>query len=159
MKKTIATITAALTILAVTGCSSSSDTESTSRSTTENSTATSDGDTAITITANGQTISATLNDTQVSQDFIETLPTTLTWNRNADIEYITELSAPLTETGPFYDDVEPGDLVYYNPMDSITIIYEPTVSVPTLTKMGAITSDLAVFEDLPDTIDMRIELD
>ena len=94
----------------------------------------------------------------MSRDFLATLPTTLSWERNAGIEYITELPAPMTETGPFYTDVEAGDIVYYNPMDSITIIYAPTSSVPTLTKMGEITSDLAAFEDLPDNVDMRIEL-
>ena len=83
---------------------------------------------------------------------------TLPWFRNLDIEYITELSAPMTETGPFYTDVQAGDLVYYNPLDSITIIYAPTSSVPTLTKMGEIRSDLTVFEDLPDEVDMRIEV-
>ena len=43
-------------------------------------------------------------------------------------------------------------------MDSITIIYAPTSSVPTLTKMGEVTSDLGAFEDLPDAVDLRIEL-
>lgn len=51
----------------------------------------------------------------------------------------------MTETGPFYTEVEAGDIVYYNPMDSITIIYAPTSSVPTLTKMGEITSDVEAF--------------
>ena len=114
--------------------------------------------TPITITAGDQTFKATLNKTKVAQDFAEMLPVTLPWLRNAEIEYITELDAPLTETGPFYTTVQPGDLVYYNPLDSITIIYEETSSVPTLTKMGEITSaDLAAFEDLPDNVDMRIE--
>ena len=114
--------------------------------------------TSIIITVDGQTFEATLNDTEVSQDLIETLPITLPWYRNYDIEFITELDAPLTETGPFYTDVQPGDLVYYNPMDSLTIIYEETSSVPTLTKMGEITSDLISFRDLPDNVEMRIEL-
>lgn len=109
-------------------------------------------------TAGGRTITATLNDSDVSQDFIETLPATLPSYRNYDIEFITELAAPMTETGPFYTDVQPGDLVYYNPMDSITVIYEETSSVPTLTKMGEVTSDLNVFKSLPDDIEMRIEL-
>ncbi|WP_338184412.1 cyclophilin-like fold protein [Jatrophihabitans sp.] len=109
------------------------------------------------MTAGDKTITATLNDSQVSQDFAATLPVTLPWFRNLDIEYITELDAPMTETGPFYTDVQPGDLVYYNPLDSITIIYEETSSVPTLTKMGEITSDLDVFDDLPDNVKMRIE--
>lgn len=115
------------------------------------------GGTAVTITAGGRTFDATINDSQVSRDFLATLPATLPWERNAGIEYITELPAPLTETGPFYTDVEAGDIVYYNPMDSITIIYAPTSSVPTLTKMGEVTSDLAAFADLPDSTDMRIE--
>jgi hypothetical protein len=116
------------------------------------------GDTPITITAGDTVITATLNDSQVSQDFIAMLPITLSWFRNYGIEYITELSAPLTEDGPFYTDVQPGDLVYYNPMDSITIIYEETSSVPTLTYMGEITSDLAVFRNLPDNVDLLIAL-
>ncbi|WP_457971699.1 cyclophilin-like fold protein [Arthrobacter sp. D1-17] len=114
--------------------------------------------TPITITAGDVVMTATLNDTQVAQDFAATLPVTLPWFRNAGIEYITELNAPMTETGPFYTDVQPGDIVYYNPRDSITIIYEETSSVPTLTKMGEITSDLSVFENLPDDVEMRVEL-
>lgn len=114
--------------------------------------------TPITITAGDVVLTATLNDTQVSQDFIATLPATLPWFRNYGIEYISELSAPLTETGPFYTDVQPGDIVYYNPADSITIIYEETSSVPTLTKMGEITSDLSIFENLPDNVEMTVEL-
>jgi hypothetical protein len=113
--------------------------------------------TPITITAGDVVITAALNDSQVAQDFAATLPVTLPWFRNAGIEYITELSAPMTETGPFYTDVQPGDIVYYNPLDSITIIYEETSSVPTLTKMGEITSDLSVFENLPGDVEMRIE--
>lgn len=114
--------------------------------------------TAITITAGDVVMTGTLNDTQVAQDFAAMLPVTLPWFRNSGIEYISELSAPLTETGPFYTDVQPGDIVYYNPRDSITIIYEETSSVPTLTEMGEITSDLSVFDDLPDEVDMLVEL-
>ncbi|MFC9772494.1 MULTISPECIES: cyclophilin-like fold protein [unclassified Pseudarthrobacter] len=113
--------------------------------------------TPIIITVGDVVMTATLNDTQVAQDFAATLPVTLPWFRNAGIEYITELSAPMTETGPFYTDVKPGDIVYYNPLDSITIIYEETSSVPTLTKMGEITSDLSVFGNFPNDVDMRIE--
>ncbi|MBG6185611.1 hypothetical protein IWX65_003592, partial [Arthrobacter sp. CAN_A214] len=46
---------------------------------------------SVAITARTQ---ATLNDTQVAQDFVATLPVTLPWFRNAGIEYITELPAP-----------------------------------------------------------------
>ncbi len=115
-------------------------------------------ETPITLTSGDTVITATLNDSQASQDFIATLPATLPWFRNYGIEYITELDAPLTEDGPFYTDVQPGDLVYYNPMDSITIIYEETSSVPTLTFMGQITSDLAEFRRLPDDVVFDVAL-
>jgi len=51
------------------------------------------------ITVGDRTISATINNSDVSQDFIETPPITLPWYRNYDIEFITELAAPMTETG------------------------------------------------------------
>lgn len=116
------------------------------------------GGTPITITAGGRTITATLNDSDVAQDFAGLLPVTLPWFRNFDIGYITELDAPLTQIGPFYTDVRAGDIVYYNPRDSVTIIYKPITSVPTLTKIGEITSDLSVFEEFPQNVEMRIEL-
>ena len=173
MKKPLTTlIVGSVLALSLAGCASSTDTSAvpsnrpstaTSPSAMANTTPETDddptiGDTAITLTSGDTVITATLNDTQVSQDFIAMLPITLPWFRNSGIEYITELPAPLTEDGPFYTDVQPGDLVYYNPMDSITIIYEETSSVPTLTYMGEITSDLAVFRDLPDNVEWEIAL-
>lgn len=167
------TITAVLTLAGCSGAgegetasspspSASAKSESASPTQTETTSMSPDAGaeaTAITLTGGGRTFKAILNDSQVSKDFIETLPATLPWYRNSDIEYITELDAPLTETGPFYTDVQPGDLVYYNPMDSITVIYEETSSVPTLTKMGEVTSDLSAFRDLADDVDLRVELD
>ncbi|MBT2555295.1 cyclophilin-like fold protein [Arthrobacter sp. ISL-5] len=173
MKKAITLMIATATVLALAACSpASSSTPTASPKSASPSTTTipsnaaessapaqaPTGGTPITVTAGDVVMTATLNDSQVAQDFADTLPVTLPWFRNAGIEYITELSAPMTETGPFYTDVQPGDIVYYNPLDSITIIYEETSSVPTLTKMGEITSDLSVFADLPNDVDMRIEL-
>ena len=168
-KKTLAILAALTAVMALNACSASpeadvpaspaapSPSSAAPSSTPSAAPETSGQDTAVTITAGDQTFQATINDSQVSQDFLATLPTTLSWERNAGIEYIVELPAPLTGTGPFYTDVEAGDIVYYNPRDSITIIYAPTSSVPTLTKMGEVTSDLAAFENLPDTVDLRIE--
>jgi len=175
MKKTLAALASLTAVMALNACtitpqaeapagsaapsqfSSAAPSSTAPSSTPTTPTETSAEETAVTITAGDQTFDATINDSQVSRDFLATLPTTLSWERNAGIEYITELSEPMTETGPFYTDVEAGDIVYYNPMDSITIIYAPTSSVPTLAKMGEVTSDLDAFENLPDTIDMRIE--
>lgn len=162
MKKSLSLVAlAASATIALTACTApAAETSTTTAPSTESSAPAEESTegTPITITAGDVVISATLNDTQVSQDFIATLPVTLPWFRNYGIEYITELDAPMTETGPFYTDVQPGDIVYYNPMDSITIIYEETTSVPTLTQMGEITSDLRVFDDLPDDVEMTVEL-
>jgi hypothetical protein len=174
MHKSLTAVALTLTsALALAACSTAADdaatepTQTTSPSVTAGPSATAepsvpaeastDG-TAITLTAGDVVMTGTLNDTQVAQDFAAMLPVTLPWFRNSGIEYISELTAPLTETGPFYTDVQPGDVVYYNPRDSITIIYEETSSVPTLTEMGEITSDLSVFDDLPDEVDMLVEL-
>jgi hypothetical protein len=172
MRKAVTSAIVAVTMVALAGCSSDNadDSVAAPAATLEASTSTSAGNnsastpgtspgggTPITITAGDVVITANLNNSQVSKDFAATLPVTLPWFRNSGIEYISELSAPLTETGPFYTDVQPGDIVYYNPADSITIIYEETSSVPTLTEMGEITSDLSVFDKLPDTVEMRVE--
>lgn len=166
MRKPLALLSATMLALTLAGCAADAGTttgtdapvtpDATEPSTAESDT--SDAGTDITLTTGDTVITATLNDSQVSQDFIAMLPVTLPWFRNYGIEYISELSAPLTEDGPFYTDVQPGDLVYYNPADSITIIYEETSSVPTLTYMGEITSDLSVFEGLPDDIELEIAL-
>lgn len=166
MRKPLALISATMLLLALAGCAADAGTTTATDGpvtpdATEPSTAESDpsdAGTDITLTTGDTVITATLNDSQVSQDFIAMLPVTLPWFRNYGIEYISELSAPLTEDGPFYTDVQPGDLVYYNPADSITIIYEETSSVPTLTYMGEITSDLSVFEGLPDDIELEVAL-
>jgi hypothetical protein len=169
MKKSIALLTGVAGALTMAGCAPADDSspstapastpevQVTTEPTADSQTPAS-GDTEITLTTGDTVITATLNDSQVSQDLIAMLPVTLPWFRNYGIEYISELDAPLTEDGPFYTDVQPGDLVYYNPMDSITLIYEETSSVPTLTYMGEITSDLSVFESLPDDMELEIAL-
>ena len=93
-----------------------------------------------------------------TQDFKKMLPVTLPWFRNAGIENITELASPTDRDRPVLHrrtTRRPSSTTTRR--DSITIIYAPTSSVPTLTKMGEITSDLDAFENLPDNVDMRIE--
>jgi hypothetical protein len=167
MKKSLILIATAATAITLAACAPPAESDSATtpaatapEATAESSTTgdSSSGGTPITIAAGDQTFKATLNDSRVAQDFAAMLPVTLPWFRNAGIEFITELDAPLTESGPFYTDVQPGDLVYYNPRDSITIIYEETSSVPTLTKMGQITSGLDAFDQLPDNVDLHVEL-
>lgn len=114
--------------------------------------------TPITITAGDAVFTATLNDSAAAQDFAATLPLTIPASRVGNIEFMAELPAPMTETGPFYTTVEAGDIVYWNPRDSVTVIYKPTSSVSELTKLGEVTSDLGAFEALPDDITLVFEL-
>ena len=114
--------------------------------------------TPITITIDGTTIAATLNDSDAARDFIESMPVTVPSIRNAGIEYFGAVASPLTETGPFYDDVRPGDIVYYAPKDEVALIFKPTSSPGQLTKIGEITSDLRTFDGLPDDADILYAL-
>lgn len=113
--------------------------------------------TPISILIGDRTISAVLNNSAAARDFLATLPVTLPATQVGGIEYMMELPAPLTETGPFYRTVEAGDIVYWNPRNSVTIIYEPTSPVSELTKLGEVTSDLSAFRGLPSNVDIRIE--
>ena len=159
----------AMSLLALAGCSSGGSASS-AESTTSTATSTpeskeseatqeaADGTTPIRITIGDTTIEATLNDSQAAQDLVASLPVTIPSIRNIDIEYFGATAAPLTETGPFYDDVQPGDIVYYAPKDEVALIFEPTSSPGQLTKIGDITSDLSIFDGLPDVADIRYEL-
>ena len=114
--------------------------------------------TPITITIAGTVITATLNDSQAAQDLVAALPITVPSVRNNDIEYFGAINPPLTETGPFYDDVEPGHIVYYAPKDEVALIFEPTGSPGQLTKIGDIASELDIFDGLADNADILYQL-
>ena len=58
-------------------------------------------ETPITITAGDQVFTATLNDSAAAQDFAATFPLTIPASRVGTIEFMAELPAPMTETGPF----------------------------------------------------------
>ena len=162
--------TAALTLAACSSAPTSTSTASPSSAVTATSSATpssptstdgeaSQGDTTtITITIAGTTIAATLNNSAAARDFIRSMPVTVPSIRNIDIEYFGAVASPLTETGPFYDDVRPGDIVYYAPKDEVALIFEPTSSPGQLTKIGDITSDLSIFDGLPDDADIVYDL-
>ncbi|CAI3793691.1 cyclophilin-like fold protein [Pseudarthrobacter sp. MM222] len=174
MKKAITLIIGTATALALASCSSES-TSTPTASPTSTVTATTPAAAAsspaptedaaqvaaatpITITIGGTTIAATLNDSDAARDFIESMPVTVPSIRNAGIEYFGAVASPLTETGPFYDDVRPGDIVYYAPKDEVALIFKPTSSPGQLTKIGDITSDLNIFDGLPEDADIVYDL-
>jgi hypothetical protein len=172
MKKAITLMIGTATVLALAACSTESTPSGSPTSTitarTPSASASSPAPTndaeqaagaiPITITIDGTTIEATLNDSDAARDLIETMPVTVPSIRNAGIEYFGAVASPLTETGPFYDDVRPGDIVYYAPKDEVALIFKATSSPGQLTKIGDITSDLNIFEGLPEDADIRYDL-
>ena len=107
MKRSLAALAAVTALVALNGCSSATlspaaqaPAEPSTSASSATTAAPSGEDTAITITAGDRTFDATINDSDGSTDLLATLPTTLTWDRSGTVEYITELDAPLTETGP-----------------------------------------------------------
>jgi hypothetical protein len=174
MKKAITLMIGTAAVLALAACSSES-TSTPTASPTSTITATTPamaasspattkdaeqvaGATPITITIDRTTIAATLNDSAAARDFIESMPVTVPSIRNAGIEYFGAVASPLTETGPFYDDVRPGDIVYYAPKDEVALIFKPTSSPGQLTKIGDITSDFSIFDGLPEDADIVYNL-
>jgi hypothetical protein len=164
MKRPIASIAGAAAALTLAACSTTSTgsvgeapSSSTAVAVPEGPDATAAGSIPILITAGDRTFTASLNDNAAARDLAESLPMTLPASRVGGIEYMVELDEPLTETGPFYRTVEAGDIVYWNPRDSVTVIFAPTSPVGELTKLGEVTSDLGGFRDLPANVDLRIE--
>jgi hypothetical protein len=149
---------AATTATSPSASAAASPSESAAASPSEAAAASTGAGTPITITAGGQVFTATLNDSAAAQDFAARFPLTVGTSRVGTIEFATELSEPLAETGPFYTTVEAGDIVYWNPRNFVTVIYKPTSSVSELTKIGEVTSDLTAFEALPDDVEMVYEI-
>lgn len=68
--------------------------------------------TDITITVDGQVITATLDNSETSREFLATLPRTFTMNEYGGREYYGEIEA-LSENGNLIDDFENGDVTYF----------------------------------------------
>ena len=102
------------------------------------------GDTAIT---------ATLDNRQVSQDFIATLPLTITMNEWGGREFYGRIES-LSEEGNHLETFTNGDVTYYPPGPSLAIFYDKDDSSPqgNLIKIGVITSDSDVFFTLSTQI-------
>ncbi len=64
----------------------------------------------------------------------------------------------MTETGPFYTDVQPGDIVYYNPLRQHHHHLRRDQLGPHPHQNGRNhLTDLNAFKNLPQNVEMRIE--
>jgi len=118
-----------------------------------------DGTTRISMTAGETVILATLDDSVTSQEFLATLPRTMPLSRYGDREYYGKVGTPLSEDGVRIPDYSDGDVTYYVPGGSFAVFFdkEESESLGGLIRMGWVDSDLRLFDDLPDSVEMRIE--
>ena len=78
----------------------------------------------IRIIVEGQEMTATLNDSQATQDFIVLLPLTVTLEDYAGTEKIYYLPERLsTEGAPAGSDPSVGDIAYYAPWGNLAVYY------------------------------------
>ena len=89
-----------------------------------------------------ETITATLNDSKTSQDFLALLPLTLTLEDYAGIEKISYLPKKLSIQGtPATSDFIPGDIAYYAPWGNLAIHHHEFGYANGLVILGTIDND------------------
>lgn len=114
--------------------------------------------TEITMTFGDTVVAAVLDDSEASQAFLQTLPLTISMNRYGDREYYAAISE-LPENGEEIPDFENGDVTYYTSGKSLAVFFgnEGNSHQADLIRIGRITSDLFVFDDIPDTVEVVIQ--
>lgn len=113
----------------------------------------------IILTAGDTVITATLDNSETTSEFLATLPRTLTMNRYGDREYYGRIEA-ISENGETIADFENGDVTYYPAGPSFAIFFagEDRSDQSGLIRIGKITSDLSVFDTLGESVEIQIEL-
>lgn len=114
----------------------------------------------IKLTIGSTVITATLDNSQTSKEFLATLPRTMSMTRYGDREYYGKVGKAISEEGQKINDYSNGDVTYYAAGRSFAIFYakEGESSQSGLIRMGEITSNLHDFEKLAGVVEMRIEL-
>lgn len=115
--------------------------------------------TEITMTAGDTVISTIIDDSETTQEFLSTLPRTIEMNRYDDREYYGRIEA-ISENGESITDFEDGDVTYYPAGPSFAVFFDGAErsSQSGLIRIGKITSDLAVFETLGESIEVTIDV-
>jgi hypothetical protein len=97
----------------------------------------------MTLSFNDTELTATLVDSETTQDFLSLLPLTLTLSDYRETEKISDLPRRLSTAGaPDGHDPEVGDITYYAPWGNLAIFYEDFDYSPGLVKLGRIDSGI-----------------
>jgi hypothetical protein len=103
-------------------------------------------------------LTATLNDSKTSRDFMSLLPLTLTVKDYAGTEKISDLPKSLsTEGAPSGSDPFVGDITYYAPWGNLAIFYKDFGYSRGLVILGKIDSGIEAFQ-VPGSVKVTIEL-
>lgn len=115
--------------------------------------------TEITMIVGDTVITAALDNSETTQAFLATLPRTLTMSRYGNREYYGRIKS-ISENGETIADFENGDVTYYPAGPSFAVFFagEDSSTQGGLIRMGKVTSDLSLFENLGETVEMRIEV-
>lgn len=115
--------------------------------------------TDIIMTAGNTVITATLDNSETTGEFLSTLPRTISMNEYGGREYYGRIEA-ISENGEGISDYENGDVTYYPSGPSFAIFYgdADNSSQSGLIRMGKVTSDLSVFENLDSETEFYIEI-
>lgn len=106
---------------------------------------------------NGTPVTATLDDSETSKDFVSLLPLTLTLEDYNGTEKISNLPKKLsTKDAPAGIDPSVGDITYYAPWGNLAIFYEDFGYSRGLVKIGQIDSRADVFHR-PGTLRVTIQ--
>lgn len=113
----------------------------------------------ITMIIGDKIITACLNDSRTSQDFIASLPATMKMTRWGEREYYGKVGAALSVEGQRQSGFANGDVAYWAPGGSFAIFFNETANqnISDLIVMGKITSNLETFDTLGESVVMRIE--
>jgi hypothetical protein len=103
-------------------------------------------------------VTATLNDSKTTQDFISLLPLTLTLEDYVGTEKISNLPKRLsTEGTPSGSDPSIGNIAYYTPWGNLAIFYKDSGYASGLVLLGKIDSGIEAF-NVPGSVKVTIEL-
>jgi hypothetical protein len=111
----------------------------------------------IRIHVDGARLTATLDDTAASRDFVSLLPLTLTLDDYNGTEKISDLPKKLsTKDAPAGIDPSVDDITYYSPWGNLAIFYKDFAYSRGLVKLGRIDSGIEAF-DRPGTRSVIIQ--
>lgn len=114
----------------------------------------------ITMRVGDKVITADLNDSPTSRDFIKSLPLTMKMTRWGNREYYGKVATALSAGGQRHSGFEDGEVSYWAPGGSFAVFFNAksaNQNISDLILMGKITSSLEVFATLDDSVEMRIE--